>query len=187
MNLNKIYLAYNHLSILIKDKIYNLPLKKDILSSGIIINNELFIKTYLKFFGENKLGKLFWTKKVEIIYNCEYHQADINNLENIFRELNYKDIRLICEKNILKYNKKNNFLVIDCTHRLFYIDKYNTKKVLVMDNEILSNQEIGQLIKNRSNKKTLYVIGKIDNSIMSDNIEYYYYENIDEFFLKNVF
>ena len=90
------------------------------------IDNEKFINGYLNYFSESKLSKPFWRKNIVIIYNSLYHREDILNLEKIFKELNYRQINLICEKDIINFNKKEVFMINDEIYRIFYINKLNT-------------------------------------------------------------
>ena len=74
---------------------------------------------------------------------------------------------------------------MDDVIRLFYLDKYNVKRIMILDLELYYPHEIRMLIANRSSKKTLYIIGKFDKKYIADNLEYYYFENLNEFFLEN--
>lgn len=182
MSLTKIYIASNHLFILLNNLVYRVNYHNSVISSGIIVDNEKFIKGYLNYFSESKLSKQFWRKNIVVIYNSLYHREDILNLEKIFKELNYRQIKLICEKDIINFNKKEVFMINDEIYRIFYINESNTKRTLALDPEIFSLNEIKYLLQNRCNNKTLYLIG--GNDIDYGVANYYYFESIDEFFLK---
>ncbi|MBE6148798.1 MAG: hypothetical protein E7167_04870 [Firmicutes bacterium] len=179
-------LGNSYIALKENNNYYQLYLDKKIYNNGLIINNEGFIKYYIKFIQTKKLSKFLWKKKIKIIYNSLYHQNDIVNLYNIFKDLNYKSVQPISEKQILNLNQKTCYLLVDNILRLFYIDKNNTKKVLVLDRELFYAHEIRLLISNRVKKKTLYIIGKLPQNYLFENLNYYYYESFDEFFLKNI-
>ena len=186
MNYNNILLIGNTYIVLKTDnQKYCVELSKDIIKNGVICNYELFIQKYISIFNKNKLSKLFWNKDIKIIYNVLNNKKDVEQIYNSFKDLNYRKVVLISEKNYLDVNKKNSYLIYDKIIRLLYIDKYNTKKILILDREIFLPHEIKQLIFNRCQNKNLIIIGCIDKELISEKLDYYYYEDFNEFFLEN--
>lgn len=186
MNYNNVLLLGNNYITLKENEIcYQLYLDEAIYNNGLIINADVFVKFYIKFIKEKKLSKHFWKKNIQIIYNSLYRKEDKINLYNIFKDLNYRDIQLISEKKYLHLNKSTCYLLVGKYLRLFYIDKNNSKRVLILDQSLFHKNEIKLLISNRVQKKNLYIIGDLSKIYELDNLNYYYFTNYDEFFLKN--
>ena len=185
MNYNNILLI-NTSNIILKNNkdYYCLELPKNILYNGVITNYDGFSSKYLQFLKQNKI-KLLWNKDLLIICNAMNNKYDKDKIYYLFKEINYRTVKIMNENSFLKVNQNNNYLIMDDVIRLFYLDKYNVKRILILDSELYYPHEIRMLIANRSLKKTLYIIGKFDKKYIADNLEYYYFENLNEFFLEN--
>ena len=185
MNCNNVLLiASSYIRLKFDDQIYHLDLPKNILKHGVVINYDQFLHKYLQLFNRNKLSKAFWKRKIKIIYNVLNTENDVTNLYNLFRDLNYREINLVNEKHEIKISQKDNYLIVDQTLRLFYIDKYNVKKVMILDKELYYPHEIRLLVTNRSLNKNLIVVGNCPKEILSSKINYYLIDDLNEFFLK---
>ena len=182
---NVLYLKYSEVVYKENQNYYTFSFNKKIYNKGIIINNDAFAKQLLIYLNKNKLSNLFSQKKIKIIYNSQYSNNDLTNLYNLFVDLNYKIIELVNEKNYFSLNSKKCYLLVDTILSLFYLDKYNSKKVLNLDPDLLYLEEIKNIISKRILNKTLYIIGNLPNNFLEDNWNYYIYENINEFFLEN--
>ncbi|MBE6155609.1 MAG: hypothetical protein E7164_02490 [Firmicutes bacterium] len=173
------YVVLNH-----RNKKYRLDLSRNVIDNGIIIDNQLFSKAYLKFIKKNHTYN-FWKKNsITIIYNVCNNRRDIENLYHLFKELNYINIYLVEEKKLLNLKLSTNYLLVDKSIRLFYIDKYNQKKVLVLNPEILSNSEICKLIASRSSNRILNIVGDEDQKWNFPNLNYYVFDQLSEFFFE---
>ena len=178
---NKVILYYNN-------KDYLFIFNQDILNKGIILNQERFIKTYNNYLKSNKLSTIFWHKELIILYNSFISLNDLQVIKNTFNELNYHKLYFISINKLLSLTKKNAYLFLDKDYYyLYYIDKYNNKKNIVLDLNILTNDEINYLITNKIGNKELIVITDNNKYALSDKINYYYYDNIMQFFLNYCF
>lgn len=182
---NTLLIKYSSIVLEDNNNLYKKELSSSILYKGVIIDNEKFCEEYLKLVTKNKLSKIFWNKDIKIIYNVLNNKKDVINIYNIFKDLNYRNVRMYNEKEYIKLSKTCNYLIIDKLLKLFYIDSFNTKKELILDPEVYHNIEIKNLILNRCKNKDLIIIGKFLPESISEKINYYYFENFDEFFLKN--
>ncbi|MBQ6840896.1 MAG: hypothetical protein IJO63_02120 [Bacilli bacterium] len=186
MNYNSLILIrYKYIVLVLNDIKYELNLNRNIFYEGKIIDVEKFTTQYLNFFSKHKIPKSFWKKEIKVIHNSLYNKNDVEKLYNVFKDLNYRNVVLVNEKSLLDLNSKCNYLLNDDNLRLFYIDKYNTKKQLVIDKENYYTHEIKCLIKNRTNNKDLVIVGSVPLEYLDNEINYYFYEDFDEFFLKN--
>ena len=183
---------YNNLIIIKDNLIYYKDSKKEqkftidnkILKDSKIVNTDLFIKNYLKILKENRISTFFWNKKITIIYDSFISLNDLKIIENSFTELNYKSINLLSDINLLKINKKDNYLIIGNTYKLYYIDNLNVKRILQLNKDELSIKEMYNLIKNRTKNKNLFVIGKNFKDNLLKNLNYYVYDSFVEFFFN---
>lgn len=186
MNCNNIiYIAQNYISFIYKNQLIRIDFPKEVLKNGIIIDKENFMKIYLSFYKKNRLSKKFWSIYLTVIHNSMYHENDISMLYEIFHDLGYNNIKLVCDKTVIPLNKKVNYLINGDIIRLLYIDKYNSKKELFISKSDFENYEIKLLIRNRCNNKQLYILGDQDLKYIPEDIEYYIFPKQDEYFLKN--
>ena len=187
MNYNNLVIFKND-SIIWKnsDKELLISFHKNVYSEGIIINEDLFIKKYLKSLKQAKISTFFFNKSVIVIYDSNISINDVLIIKNTFINLNYKKVILKSDLSFIKINRKDNYLLVDDKYKLYYLDKYNNKKVLTLSKK-LSNNELNIIISNRSFNKNLFIIGKIDKSFLHNNINYYLYESVLQFFLQFIF
>ena len=173
MNYNNVLIfKYNEIIIFYNQLKFSLLLCSDVYKKGLIVDNERFIKCYLEFLKKNKISKLWMYKKIKIYYKGYYTFNDINNTYKVFKDLNYNKIELINESKIIKLKKDISYLLIDEILELYYIDKFNSKKMLLLNPNELSAKEIMTLIKNRVLKKELIIIGQCNMEYIDLNINY---------------
>ena len=189
MNYNNILILKDNKVIMhYKNKDYIFTYNLDILNKGIIINQERFIRTYNNYLKSNKLSTGFFYKDLTILYNPFISVNDLQVIKNAFNELNYRKINFIAINKLLELTKKNAYLFLDKdNYYLYYIDKYNNKKKMLLDLNVLTREEVNSLIINKVNNKELIVITDNYEFLLSDEINYYYFDNIMQFFLNFCF
>lgn len=183
---NAIYICDS--SIILKDNnnYYENKFKRSVLSKGVIKKRDEFVSAYLAFLKQNHLSRFLWTKSIIAIHSEEYSTNDKNILKNIFFELGYKKVDIISELSALNLNRTDCFLVNNSNLKLYYLNEYNEKLSLTLD-DTFSEKEKAYLIKNRCRNKNLFLIKEnpyllkfIDNL----HLNYYYFSSSDPFLLK---
>lgn len=185
---NYLYISKNNLVLKDNEKYYETKLSSKIMADGIVLNKELFINHYINFLKENKLSKFLWNKKINIIHDGLYSANDKKIIKKIFSDIGYKKISVSPLDSSIKLNKKDIYLINDKLIKLYYIDKYNIKRKLYIDTYNLEDDEIKLIIKNRCQNKNLIIINENDsilNLVDKLNVNYYYFNSKECFFLKN--
>ena len=182
---NIFYLRNNTITIKDKEKYYDIILTKKALNKGYIQNKEQFIKELYNDLKNKHLHKFLWKKSILIITDFLYSFNEKRILKDTFKEIGYKEIEIKPIESILNVNKDDYYLVNGSNLRLLYVDDLNQKGSLELNPDLLSPSEIMILIKNRCNKKRLYIINENDkllSLIEKLKIDYYYYAKKYNFF-----
>ena len=182
---NIIYLRENKITIKDNAKYYELTLSTKALNKGYIQNKDTFIKEIYNYLKSKHLNKFLWNKKLLIITNYLYSFNEKRILKDTFKELGYKEIDIKPIESMLNINKEDYYLINSDNLRLLYVDDLNQKGSLELDPDILSTGEIMLLLKNRCNKKRLFIINQNDKLLaLVDKlkVDYYYYEKKYIFF-----
>ena len=179
---------YNNVINFIDNKLitknYTITFPKSIVKDQIIINKDKFIDYYLKYFKKNHLQKWFFLKGITIIYDNEISKNDLNVIKSAFMELNFYKIKLISDKNLLKLNKQDCFLIKNNKLKLYYIDRLNNKRTLIIDDKEYTKTEIQNIIIKRIKDKNIFLINyKLD---MPQEIKYYIMPNKEKYFINLV-
>lgn len=185
---NALYIYDNSLILKDNNKYYETKFKRSILNKGIIKKREDFINNYLAFLKQNHLSRFLWAKKILIIHSEDYSVNDKSILKNVFLELGYKKVEIINEISALNLNKTDCYLIGSKNPRLYYLNEYNEKLSLTLDNTF-SEKEKATLIKNRCQNKNLFIIKEnpyLLNFIDNLKINYYYFASPEPFLLKNL-
>ena len=183
MNYNSYIILYdNNLYFKSKDKYFEIHYKKSTLDKGIILDEDDFVKKYLRKLKDNKLSSFFFNKKLLVIYDNRISKNDFNKLKSAFNNLNYRNIIFKSDVSLIPLNKKDNYLICSNNYKFLYIDKFNTKKCITLESTLTDN-EINIIVMNRSIKKNLFIIGNTDR-IIYKNTNYYLYDTIIDFFLN---
>ncbi len=182
---NIVYLRDSQITIRNNSNYYNLSLSSKALNNGYIQNKDEFVKELSNHLKVLHLNKFIWHKKVLIITDFLYTYNEKKTLKEAFKEIGYKEIDISPLDSILKVNKEDYFLINGQNLRLLYVDNLNQMGSLELDSNLLAPSEIMLILKNRCNKKRLYLINEDDNLInLVDklNLNYYYYEKKHHFF-----
>lgn len=182
---NIVYLRDIQITIRNNSNYYNLSLSSKALNNGYIQNKDEFVKELSNHLKVLHLNKFIWHKKVLIITDFLYTYNEKKTLKEAFKEIGYKEIDISPLDSILKVNKEDYFLINGQNLRLLYVDNLNQMGSLELDSNLLAPSEIMLILKNRCNKKRLYLINEDDNLInLVDklNLNYYYYEKKHHFF-----
>lgn len=171
--IDKNYILFNY-----KKNIYCKEIKKGI-KNGIIHNRNAFIKEFKSILKENKIFPFLISKKVYIMCPFYLSANDLNELKKAFLDLGYLYIKISKISSIIKMNKKDVYL---CNDQLLYVDKYNIKRCMLLDN-LLTDKEKIDIIKKRCFNKDLYIISS-DLKIEKEKFDYYYLPN--SFLLKSL-
>lgn len=178
MNYNNYVVLYgNNVYCHCKNKNVVIKYKNSTLDKGKIMDEEDFVKTYIKVLKQNKISSFFFNKRLLVIYDNLISKNDISKIKNTFHTLNYGSIVFKSDVSFISMNKKDNYLI---ANKLLYVDEYNTKKILPLDKN-LTNHEMRVIIQNRSANKNLFIIGNYNNELIG-NINYYIYDSIFDFF-----
>jgi len=184
---NILLIADSYVTLKYNNKYYKLSLDESIISNGVLIDLEKFTNEYIKFIKQNNIFKIFSNKDLKVIHNVFYFGDLLKNLYNSFKEMGYREIVLVNEKMFFKLDKETCYLLNGNLIRLFYIDEFNSKRILILDQKEFDSSELSFLIKHRVKNKSLIIIGKPEEKYIYKALNYYYYENFDEFFLENYF
>lgn len=182
---NILYITDNKLILKDNDNYYDFIISSKILNNGFILNKELFINEYFKNLKLNHLNKILWRKNILIITDYIYPYNEKKILKETFREIGYNEVSIKPIDSILKINKEDYFLINNDILRLFYVDNLNQKGNLELNQNILSEEEISFLLKNRCKNKRLFIINqneKIISLIDKLKLDYYYYDKKYKFF-----
>ena len=162
MNKHYAYINDNYFQIKIKNTII---FESKAIKDGIIINKEQFINDYKK----NINNKNLFSISIDILLNKVVTEQDIYYYNNIFEELNYSNINILSTSKYLDNNvmiPNNNIYIIYNNKKYYYIYPFLLDYFLLI-----------------KNIKTLKIISKKTIN-KSSNCKYYYYANIDNFFIK---
>ena len=182
---NIIYLRESKITIKDNAKYYELTLSTKALNKGYIQDKDTFIKEYYNYLKSKHLNKFLWNKKLLIITNYLYSFNEKRILKDTFKEIGYKEIDIKPIESMLNINKEDYYLINSDSLRLVYVDDLNQKGSLELDPDILSTSEIMLLLKNRCNKKRLFIINQNDKLLAwvdKLKVDYYYYEKKYIFF-----
>ena len=175
---NVIYFSDNKL---IGDN-FDIKFPKSIVCNDIIINKDKFLEYYISYIKRHHLGKSFFLKKITIIYNAEISKNDINVIKNAFIELNYHKIVLKSDKSFININKKDCYLIKTSKLRFYYVDSYNKKHIIILDDNLLSKSELKNILYSRIRNKNLYLIN-CDITI-PEEYNYYYLPDNEKYFIN---
>ena len=158
------YKAYiNNNYIQIKNKDITKIISESIIS-GKIINKELFIKDYKKYIKDKNI----LSTEINIYLNKVIDDQDIIYYKYIFEELGFTNINILSTSNILDDNTLiyNDIYIIYHNNTYYYIYPF-------LLNDFLKTKNINKLkiISNHNIKE-------------NDFCKFYYYRNIDDYFLK---
>lgn len=160
---------------------------KHTLSNGRIINTEKFIKYFKIIKEKHKINNNIFSENIIVIINLKILEDDKTKLKRILEELNYKNIRIINELEILKINKKKLFINYNYSYFYMYYMDSNKVKINMYENNFINRQLLLEAIK-LTNKNEILVTGKnseeLDNILKTSKYNYYYYEDYDNLFIK---
>lgn len=160
---------------------------KHTLSNGRIINTEKFIKYFKIIKEKHKINNNIFSENIIVIINSKIYEDDKIKLKRILEELNYKNIRIINELEILKINKKQLFINYNYSYFYMYYIENNKVKINMYENNFINRQLLLEVIK-LTNKNEILVTGKnskeLDNILKTSKYNYYYYEDYDNLFIK---
>ncbi len=199
---NIIYLTDDYLFIgNTKTKEYKkIKVPKNILKNGKVINLNKFLEFMISTINKNNLNNSIFGNNIKIIVSSKYNNVDITIIKNIFTKLNFKKIIIIEENKY--YNLKPNKAYLDIFNNymlLTYIDDYKEIKEYILDydyfliDNLFNMDYLEQFIKNKINKRELYLLGygKYLNDFYNTfekkyhNITYLY-SNHDTFIIDSV-
>lgn len=184
---NVLLIADTYVTLKYNSQYYKLSLDESIISNGVLIDLEKFTNKYIKFIKQNNIFKIFSNKDLKVIHNVFYFSDLLRNLYNSFKEMGYREIVFVNENTFFKLDKETCYLLDSNPLRLFYIDEFNSKRILTLDQKEFDSSELSFLIKHRVKNKSLIIIGKPKEKYVFRALDYYYYEKYDEFFLENYF
>ena len=167
--------------LIFKDNIY---IFNKIIKHSYVINNELFIKKYLKILKDDYNEKIFFNKDILIIYDNIISTNELNNIKNIFYQIGYKKVALKSDISLLNINKNDSYLIKTYLLKFIYVDNYNQKRMLLLDNTNLNNSEIIEIIRKRVKNNLLIVNYDYFNEL--DRLNNYYFEPYNEKFFINL-
>lgn len=160
---------------------------KHTLSNGRIINTEKFIKYFKIIKEKHKINNNIFSENIIVIINSKILEDDKIKLKRILEELNYKNIRIINELEILKINKKQLFINYNYSYFYMYYMDNNKVKINMYENNFINRQLLLETIK-LTNKNEILVTGKnlkeLNNILKTCKYNYYYYEDYDNLFIK---
>ena len=181
MNLCRIiYLKSNYLYYKNSDNLLKLTFNDDII---YIVDKNIFIKEYVNFLKKHKISTFFINKDITIIYDSLLSKHDINYLSSIFYEIGYRTVILKSDVFLLNITKKDAYYLPGYKSKLLLRDKYNKIETIVFYNNVLTNNEINSIIKNKVKNKELLVIGNCSEEIFK-NTNYYLSDNEPTFFIN---
>ena len=170
------------------NKIITIKPYKKTLENGKVIDKLKFIKIFNEYKEKNNLNKSFFNESITIIINNNYRNNDKCLLKEIFEELNYKNIKMINELELIKINKRK--LIINFNYDyfyLYYIDYYGKTRTICYENNLINKSLIINII-DFFKKKEIIVLGKnsleLINILEKYNYNYYFYEDYSVLFIK---
>ena len=197
---NILYLTDNY--IYLKNtktkKITKINLPKNIVINGKVANINKFLEKLEKITKEYNLNNKILGEKIKVITSCNYTNADITLLKNIFEKLNYRQIIIESEVKYYKLNNNKAWLnILDNYLILAFINQYQKKETCVIENNFfvfedkiskdkisenkvwenkISLEELFRFIKNKIGTRELYLLG--NGALISsfyDNFEKKYF------------
>ena len=171
-----LYIKENKLFLKTNKGIFFKEFNKDVINQ----KTTSLLDNYRKFLKLNRLSTICFYKNLLIIYDSQLSINDINFLKKSFYDFGYKKVILKEDLSLINVNKKDFYLISGNTIKLYYVDSFNVKKVLLLDKKVLEKREIKSLIESRVNNNNIIIIGKDDYQFKN----YYIYEDEFKFFLN---
>lgn len=165
MKLNNIvYIFENKVIEYSNGLLYEQIFSKKILNNGIIYNKNEFINKYNYFIKKNRIKRLFHNKNKIIIYNGNISINDKNKIEEVFTDLNIKVLKYLKDYGLLNVTKNDSYLIGNEYLTLLYITRNNTKKILTLNTNELSQVDLLYLVKSKI-KKNLLILSNNESVI----------------------
>lgn len=165
MKLNNIvYIFENKVIEYSNGLFYEQIFSKKILNNGIIYNKNEFINKYNYFIKKNRIKRLFHNKNKIIIYNGNISINDKNKIEEVFTDLNIKVLKYLKDYGLLNVTKNDSYLIGNEYLTLLYITRNNTKKLLTLNTNELSQEDLLYLVKSKI-KKNLLILSNNESVI----------------------
>lgn len=165
MKLNNIvYISENKVIEYSNGLFYEQIFSKKILNNGIIYNKNEFINKYNYFIKKNRIKRLFHNKNKIIIYNGNISINDKNKIEEVFTDLNIKVLKYLKDYGLLNVTKNDSYLIGNEYLTLLYITRNNTKKLLTLNTNELSQEDLLYLVKSKI-KKNLLILSNNESVI----------------------
>lgn len=165
MKLNNIvYISENKVIEYSNGLFYEQKFSKKILNNGIIYNKNEFITKYNYFIKKNRIKRLFHNKNKIIIYNGNISINDKNKIEEVFTDLNIKVLKYLKDYGLLNVTKNDSYLIGNEYLTLLYITRNNTKKLLTLNTNELSQVDLLYLVKSKI-KKNLLILSNNESVI----------------------
>ena len=170
------------------NKIIKVKPYDETISFGKIIDREKFIKNYETLLINNKLNKNILGSNITVIINGLYSKEDKKIIKEVLEELNYRHIKIINEKNILKLAKKKviinvnyNFIII------YYLNIYGNVNLICLPYNNLIKKILKEIMVLFKDKK-IYLIGQnyaeFIKYLVNDN--YYAYVNSKDYLITKI-
>ncbi len=170
------------------NKIFECLIRSDVINESKISKPKIFFGIFNNFLKKNKLLTSIFTEKIDVIIEENFKDSDKNILDEILLKLNFKNIRYISTKSILKIKK--NILYINNNKDysvIYYKDKFDKEKTFVINKKIFVNSSFEDYInKNYRNYKTIYNFGEKELEELKD-FDLYIYQNSPYFIIENYY
>jgi len=162
------------------------PYKKT-LKNGKIIDREKFLKKFVKIKKNNYLNNYFIGECIIVIINSNYSKEDKYNLKEILEELNYKNVKFIKEKELIKIDNKTVFINYNFSYlNIYYIDSIGNIEMKMYEKDYIIDKIIIKIL-NIINKRKIIITGKNYKELIpkleKTNFEYFFYENNDNLYI----
>jgi len=161
---------------------------KHTLKNGLIIDSKKFINSYKKMKSVNNIVDTLINEKIILIVNSNYHADDRNKIKDILEELNYKNVKIINEVDLLNLNKNNIFINYNNTYfNIYYINDLNKVDLITYKKNNVNNSLVINILE-YLNKENIIIFGKnykeLINIFKDTNYNYYFYEYSENLFIN---
>ena len=161
---------------------------KHTLKNGLIIDSKKFINSYKKMKSVNNIVDTLINEKIILIVNSNYHADDRNKIKDILEELNYKNVKIINEVDLLNLNKNNIFINYNNTYfNIYYINDLNKVDLITYKKNNVNNSLVINILE-YLNKENIIIFGKnykeLINIFKGTNYNYYFYEYSENLFIN---
>ena len=160
--MNIIYLIGNNCFYNNGKKNYSFIMSNGSLKNGKVADKNLFFKDIQYYFKKSKLIGILFSKPLKCIVNSLYNQVDIDILKDILEQLNFKNIIIVKEIELLDFKKTDYLCLCNEYYILYYKNKYKQKKFkLIPRNYFPSYKELTSFINVilGNSKRNLFLYG----------------------------